>query len=161
MEDPGKLIEESRSPLTTLFRMLLFEKMIDASTWNSRVTRFLKSNLSDCPKNAKDVGQERNNFNRAVARDNITFRTFQKAVEIMGPVKYSMTITLEDRNGRQTQVTTPWIRNPLARLDELSSAVTPVRDAAPISINFTDIDSDEDDDDFDDDLDLDLDFSDE
>lgn len=124
MEDPGKLVNESRSPLTSLWRLLLVERNVESAEWNRRLTRLLWSHLTNCPKNAKDVGQERNNFNRAIAKEQVTFRTFQKGVQTLGPAKYSMSITLQYPDGTITKVDTPWFKNPWVAMDKLGPALT-------------------------------------
>lgn len=140
MEDPDKLLREARSPLTALFRQVLVHQRVDAVNWNRRLTTYLNSHHSACPKNAKDIGQERNNFNRAIAKTEITFRTFHKAIHILGPVKYSMTLTLIDNKGVKHDITTPEYPNPFRDLYGLKGAVTgdhgPVTTVDPV----TDID---------------------
>lgn len=121
MEDEDKLMDRSGSPLTYLFRQVLRELGISVTFWNNRLTRYLKSPLSRCPKNSKDIGQERNNFNRAVAKNEITFKTFLKALHILGPVKYSMSITLVLKNDEKVTIETPMFKNPYAIMDSLTS----------------------------------------
>lgn len=124
MDAEDKLVGEADSPLTKLFRKVLIALHVETQPWNKRLTMFLKSGLSRVAKNAKDIGQERNNFNRAVAKRQVTFKTFQKAIQILGPEKYSMSITLVMRDGREITVDTGWLVNYFARLDSLSAAVT-------------------------------------
>lgn len=124
MNDSDKLIEEARNPLTKLFRRVLKEMRVETQSWNRRLTTFLQSSLSRVPKNAKDIGQERNNFNRAIAKKEITFKTFQKAIQILGPLKYSMSITLVMRNGEEVTVSTGTINNPYSLIDTLNAVVT-------------------------------------
>jgi len=124
MDEPNKLITEAGDPLTKLFRLILRELGVDAPQWNRRLTKFLSSHLSRVPKNAKDIGQERNNFNRAIAKRHITFKTFQKAVQILGPIRYSMSITMEMRDGRTIEIATDMGKNPYAKLDDLSAVWT-------------------------------------
>lgn len=150
MEDRDKLLGETTHPLTKLFRLILrdwptggsdWEGGVEAKNWNMRLTRFLKSPLSRCPKNPKDIGQERNNFNRAIAKREITFKTFQKALQILGPVRYSMGVTLELRSGEVIRIETPMAKNPYAELDKLSAALT---QTAMTPVHDIDIDEDED-----------------
>lgn len=124
MNDDDKLIKEANNPLTDLFRRVLKEMGVEAQAWNQRLTRFLKSPLSRVPKNAKDIGQERNNFNRAIAKRHITFKTFHKAIQILGPVKYSMSITMVMRDGNEIKVSTGMMENSYSKIDSLSAAIT-------------------------------------
>ncbi len=124
MNDDDKLIKEANNPLTDLFRRVLKEMGVEAQAWNQRLTRFLKSPLSRVPKNAKDIGQERNNFNRAIAKRHITFKTFHKAIQILGPVKYSMSITMVMRDGSEIKVSTGMMENSYSKIDSLVAAVT-------------------------------------
>lgn len=127
MDSEDKLVGESGNPLTYLFRMVLGikELKVNSSNWNARLTRFLNSPWSRVPKNSKDIGQERNNFNRAIAKAEVTFRTFQKAIQILGPVRYSMSIRMEMRGGKVFEVTTPMFKNPYADIDLLQNAFVP------------------------------------
>lgn len=127
MDSKDKLVDETRHPLTILFRKVLAipELRINSSTWNRLLTRFLQSPWSRVPKNAKDIGQERNNFNRAIAKSEITFRTFQKAIQILGPTRYSMSIRLEMRGGKVFEVSTGMCVNPYAEMDKLKNEFVP------------------------------------
>lgn len=142
MNDGDKLIKEAGNPLTNLFRRVLKELHVETQAWNRRLTTFLQSPLSRVPKNAKDIGQERNNFNRAIAKRCITFKTFQKAIQIMGPVKYSMSITMIMRDGREVTVSTGPINNPYSNIDSLVSTVT--GKGLDPSLDNVDYDEDED-----------------
>lgn len=124
MNDGDKLIKEAGNPLTNLFRRVLKEMRVETQAWNRRLTTFLQSPLSRVPKNAKDIGQERNNFNRAIAKKYITFKTFQKAIQILGPLKYSMSITMVMRDGKEVTVSTGMINNPYSQIDSLNAVVT-------------------------------------
>ena len=124
MNDGDKLIKEAGNPLTNLFRRVLKDMRVETQAWNRRLTTFLQSPLSRVPKNAKDIGQERNNFNRAIAKKYITFKTFQKAIQILGPLKYSMSITMVMRDGKEVTVSTGMINNPYSQIDSLNAVVT-------------------------------------
>lgn len=124
MADKKKLVHESANPLTKLFRKVLEERNIGSIQWNNALTKFLDGPMSRVPKNAKDIGQERNNFNRAIARTSMTWKTFQKAIQIMGCVRYRITIDMEWRSGERTTVDSGFVRNPLAEMDKLSNTKT-------------------------------------
>lgn len=143
MNDDNKLSHESSNPMTKLFRELLKELNYRPDAWNRRLTRFLNSAYSRVPKNAKDIGQERNNFNRAISRKAMTWKTFQKAIQIMGPTRYKITIDMEWSSGARTTVDTGFIKNPLAEIDTLSNQKT----AAELSPETFDGEHDEQDED--------------
>lgn len=124
MSARDKLVGEARNPLTKLFRLLLSELQVSPESWNNRLTLFLNSRLSRVRKTAKDIGQERNNFNRAIAKNEITWKTFQKAVMIMGPAKYCMDIRLILRDGREVKVSTGFLENEFAKLDSTTAVIT-------------------------------------
>lgn len=121
MEADDKLVNEAANPLTKLFRKILESRDIGSQMWNRRLTMFLQSPFSRVPKNAKDIGQERNNFNRAISRSSMTWKTFQKAVQVIGPIRYRITIDMEWRGGHTTTVDTGFVKNPLAEIDSLTN----------------------------------------
>lgn len=123
MSARDKLVEEAGNPLTKLFRLVLIQLDTNPERWNRRLTLFLQSRLSRVRKTAKDIGQERNNFNRAIAKREITWKTFQKAVQIHGPVEYSMDITLTLRDGRKIKASTGRIKNPYAEIDSVEAMI--------------------------------------
>ena len=125
MEAADKLVGLSANPLTKLFRKILEQRDIGSQVWNRRLTNYLNSPFSRVPKNAKDIGQERNNFNRAIARSSMTWKTFQKAVQVMGCIRYRITIDMEWRNGSTTTVDTGYINNPLANIEKLTNRQAP------------------------------------
>lgn len=125
MEAADKLVGLSANPLTKLFRKILEQRDIGSQMWNRRLTSYLNSPFSRVPKNAKDIGQERNNFNRAISRSSMTWKTFQKAVQVMGCKRYRITIHMEWRDGSSTEVDTGFISNPLAEIDNLSNRKAP------------------------------------
>jgi hypothetical protein len=118
-----KLVKEAENPLTKLFRLILIEVDMGPDRWNRRLTLFLKSRLSRVRKTAKDIGQERNNFNRAIAKREITWKTFQKAVQILGPLEYSMDATLILRDGRTVKVSSGRIHNPYTEIDSVQAMI--------------------------------------
>jgi hypothetical protein len=118
-----KLVKEADNPLTKLFRLILVEVDMGPDRWNRRLTLFLKSRLSRVRKTAKDIGQERNNFNRAIAKREITWKTFQKAVQILGPLEYSMDATLILRDGRKIKVSSGRIQNPYTEIDSVQAMI--------------------------------------
>lgn len=125
MEADDKLVGLSANPLTKLFRKILEQRDIGSQMWNRRLTSYLNSPFSRVPKNAKDIGQERNNFNRAISRSSMTWKTFQKAVQVMGCTRYRITIDMEWRGGTSTKVDTGFITNPLAEIDKLTNRKAP------------------------------------
>lgn len=140
MSAEDKLVGEADSPLTKLFRLVLKEMRMEPERWNKRLTMFLKSRWSRVRKTAKDIGQERNNFNRAISKRDITWKTFQKAVQISGPVEYSMGITMRFKDGSEITVSTGNLKNPLAELESLKAAVTGVGDSRYDIIDYEDED---------------------
>lgn len=116
MRAVDKMTDDPRlSPLTYLFRSALRELKMEPQRWNSLLTSHLWHPASPCAKNAKDVGQERNNFNRAIARPQITARTFIRGIEILGPESYSMTLTMNMPDGRTISIQTKDIKPPFSK----------------------------------------------
>lgn len=55
----------------------------------------------------------------------MTWKTFQKAVQVMGCIRYRITIDMEWRNGSTTTVDTGYINNPLANIEKLTNRQAP------------------------------------
>jgi hypothetical protein len=144
LNTPDKLeSEQGITPLTALFRGVLKHFEVDITTWNSKLTNYLRSPISGTPNNAKDIGQERSNFNRAIARRAITFKTFHRAIQILGPKKYSMGITMVMGDGRVVELTTKMYANEYAKFNDLKTYINP--ETVEDTIIHTDYDEDEDD----------------
>lgn len=145
MDDQRKLVHESANPVTLLFRLILEDIDLGSISWNRKLTTFLNSHFSRTPKNPKDIGQERNNFNRAISRPAMTWKTFQKAIQIMGPLRYSITIDMEWPTGVKTKVSTGMLSNPLADMGKLSNQKS-AADKDPKSADVAEVFIDEPDD---------------
>jgi|SRR5690606_27215402 len=103
LEDKDKKYMESTNALAALFRKILTDYNVTPMYWNDIVTRFFRSRYSKVAKNSKDIGQERNNFNRAMARPKITWNNFIRALMIMGPESVDIRITMNWKKGKKTQ----------------------------------------------------------
>lgn len=104
------LADEANDTLTRLFRMALSTLNVKPDVWQRRLTSYLKSKARFNYRSAKDIGQERNNFNRAIAKRSITSKTFFKALDVINPIRYCMSISLEIRGRGIVTIETPWYR---------------------------------------------------
>ena len=113
-----KLIREAENEPAKLFRLIACELDVGVMKWNQLVTRYFKSRFSSTPKNPKEIGQDRNNFNRALARPRVTWNNFIKALMILGPQKIEINIKLHWKRNRITTHTVI-VDNPLTELDDV------------------------------------------
>lgn len=116
LDSPDKKVKEAENALANLFRKIVGDHHISTLKWDFLVTRYLRSSLSRTAKNAKDIGQDKNNLNRALAKNAITYNNFIKALMIMGPSTIKITITMDWKNNKTT-VNEVEIVNPVAELD--------------------------------------------
>lgn len=121
LEDKDKKIPEAKTALSKLWRQILRDHNVGVARWNQLVQEFFRSKYSRTAKNTKDIGQDRNNLSRAIAKDDVSWYNFMRALMILRPVTIKIDITLTWRNKKAT-VHTVEIRNPVAELD----AATPV-----------------------------------
>lgn len=115
---PDKKFKEASNLLSRLFRQILMDLDVTPSRWHYWVTRYFHSPLSKTAKNARDIGQDRNNFNRALAKDRITWNNFFKALQITGPEWIRVDITMGWKDGTKTTHSVE-TRNQLASLGDL------------------------------------------
>lgn len=116
LEDKDKKIPEAKTALSKLWRQILRDHNVGVARWNQLVQEFFRSKYSRTAKNTKDIGQDRNNLSRAIAKDDVSWYNFMRALMILRPVTIKIDITLTWRNNKAT-VHTVEIRNPVAELD--------------------------------------------
>jgi len=119
LETEDKKINSSRNALSKLFRDILAYHDVRPMKWDALVTRYFRSPFSRTPKNAKDIGQDKNNLNRALAKDALTWNNFFKALMILSPKTIEITITMEWPNRNVRSEHKVLIPNPVAELDNI------------------------------------------
>lgn len=127
LDAPDKRIRQATNALANLRSRICADLGIGSIVWDRKIMRYLNSPLSRTPKNAKDIGQDKNNFNRALAKESLTYNNFIKFLMILGPKKIRITISMEWKN---EQVTTHEvdITNMLAELDDEDRPVAPTKE---------------------------------
>lgn len=138
LEDKDKKIPEAKTALSKLWRQILRDHNVGVARWNQLVQEFFRSKYSRTAKNTKDIGQDRNNLSRAIAKDDVSWYNFMRALMILRPVTIKIDITLTWRNKKST-VHTVEIRNPVAELD----ATTPVDTTDTGDTEHEEVDRDE------------------
>jgi hypothetical protein len=121
LSSQDKMVDKVRSPLVKLFRTILYDHNVTPMQWDNLVNRYLRSHLSRTPKNARDISQDKNNLNRAIAKETMSWNHFLKSIMILGPVSIRINIQLGWRNGKTTEHAVD-INNPLAELDNIESS---------------------------------------
>ncbi len=102
LNDKTKGKSRSKSLLTTLFRQILDDLAIMPTQWYELCNKYYRSPVSTVKKNTRDISQARNNLSRVITEDNISWKTFIRAVCILGPRSIKLTCKLEWRNGTTT-----------------------------------------------------------
>lgn len=92
LDDRG--VPEARDAPAKLFRGILFDLSIERMTWDRLMRDFLTNPRSGIPDNPTKRSSERSNLNRALAKPNITWKMFRKAIQVLNPkgVSYELAI---------------------------------------------------------------------
>lgn len=119
-----KKVKEATNELALLYRQMLADLNITTLTWYPMVVQYFKSRYSRTRKNAVDIGQDRNNFNRALAKPRISWANFMQFLKILRPVKIEIIIRLHWKDETYTDHTLP-IENQYAQLGETDIRTQP------------------------------------
>jgi hypothetical protein len=112
-----KRVGETNHLLASLYRKIIMDLNLRIREWDSALNRYYKSPMSRVRRNARDIASDKNNFNRAIAKDKISWNNFFKAICIMGPEWIGIEITLRWKNGKTTSHSVG-TSNPMASLSD-------------------------------------------
>ncbi len=93
---------ETNHLLARLLRQVMADLAISPIEWNELINRYYRSRYSRTRKNARDIASDKNNFNRAIAKEQVSWRNLFKAICIFGPKSIKLTIEFEWSNGKST-----------------------------------------------------------
>lgn len=110
-------VNETNHMLARLYRSILAKTQITVQEWDRLINRYYRSPYSKVRKNARDISSDKNNFNRAIAADKISWNNFFKAICIMGPVWIRIDVTMRFSNGEESTHTVE-TKNPIGLYDE-------------------------------------------
>ena len=94
LDEPNKLITKASNPVAYIFRSILFHLNISQEIWDKKMKAYLNSPRSVAFGDPKKQVSERNNINRALASDIVTWDSFSKAIRILNPINYNIQLDL-------------------------------------------------------------------
>lgn len=100
--DDKKTNEAGNVP-AKLLRKILSELNITPSQWEYLVNNYYKSSYSSIAKNKVAIASDKNNFNRAIAKNDVTWAKIMRALLILSPVKITFSIKMQWRSGLETE----------------------------------------------------------
>ena len=102
LDSADKRAGETNNLLARLLRQIMADLAITPIEWNKLINRYYHSRYSRARKNARDIASDKNNFNRAIAKEQVSWRNLFKAICIFGPKSIKLTIEFEWSNGKGT-----------------------------------------------------------
>lgn len=94
LDSKDKNIGTSKSSLTQLFRKILFDHGIGNQQWYNLSTRYFRGVSTNRNKTTRQINQDRNNLNRALAKPKIQWSNFITALRILRPDEIEFTVKL-------------------------------------------------------------------
>lgn len=92
LDDKG--LSQTRCGVTALFRLILMDAKITSKVWRDKMQRYLDSPRSGVSDNRAKKSSERNNLNRALAKDGITWKKFRTALRILNTKHVDHVLTI-------------------------------------------------------------------
>lgn len=112
-----KRVKETNHLLARLYRQILQDLNVTPLEWDKLINRYYRSPYSKVKKNARDIASDKNNFNRAMAKDKVSWNNFFKAICILSPEWIRIEVTFGWRNGKSTSHSVE-TKNPIGMHDE-------------------------------------------
>jgi hypothetical protein len=103
LNSSDKKENEARNVLSKLFRRICRECNILPSRYDMLMKKYLDDPRNKIPKEGKKRSSDRNNLNKELARDDMTYNTFLKALRLLAPERVKLTVSLEWRAGIVTE----------------------------------------------------------
>lgn len=130
LQAEDKKFKEAENIPAKLFRIILMDMNILPGRWEALTNAYYQSSYSRVKKNKADIASDKNNFNRAMAEPNVTWRNFLKALFILAPKKIRFDVRLTWSNDITTIHSVEQV-NPMKKLVETNKVTPP--DEAPIA----------------------------
>lgn len=102
LEQKDKGISKARGALAMLFRTILYDLDITGPEWEVLMQRVLDDPRGPAPRNSKDRSSLKGNLNKALKGDRMSWKTFQKALRLLGPNRLRLEAHLEWPKGTTT-----------------------------------------------------------
>lgn len=100
LNDHDKKINEGRNLITRLWRKILHSRRMSIAQWSKQMSLYLNDPINNIGSNPKRISQARNNLQKEILKDNMTWNNFEKAIKFIGAVKMRIRIDLHYPNGK-------------------------------------------------------------
>ncbi len=117
LSDNDKKISEADNIPAKMLRGILRDLGIGSILWDKLVNSYYNSQYSTVAKNKVAIATDKNNFNSGIAKENVTWGRFMRALFILSPVKITFQVRLQWRNGTES-VHEQSVRNYMKKLVE-------------------------------------------
>jgi len=103
-----------------LVRKILCEIGMTPKKWDELVNEYYKSPYCPVPRNKIAIASDKNNFNRSIAKNDVSWAKAMRVLLILCPVRITVSIKLQWRSGTVTEHSQS-VQNPMKKLIEKSS----------------------------------------
>lgn len=100
LSDHEKKVNEGRNLITRLWRKILHSRRMSVAQWSKQMSLYLSDPMNNIGNNPKRVSQARNNLQKEILKDNMTWNNFEKAIKFIGAFKMRITVELHYPNGK-------------------------------------------------------------
>lgn len=101
LNSPTKGKEEARGLLTGLWRQILYDRQISGGLWSTLMTQYLNDPQNGVPSEGKKRSSDRNNLNKELSRQDITWNVLFKGIKLLGAVRIKLDLTMTYPSGRE------------------------------------------------------------
>lgn len=102
LSDPQRGVDRARDLLSAFYRQILKELNIKPFTWARLMERHMNNPRVLLSARGKNRASYRGNLRRALLKDTMTWKVFERGILFLGPRGARFTIVLEWPDGRET-----------------------------------------------------------
>lgn len=93
---------ESENALAEIFRKFLWEKDVSLETFNRDLDRWLDDPKNRIINHSGVRSNDRGNFVKAIAKNRLSWEMFVKAMTLLNPVKFTISVTCDWGRGKSS-----------------------------------------------------------
>jgi hypothetical protein len=102
LSSPFKGVEKAEGALSKLWRVILFNKKVDANAAEALMQKYLNDPRNSIATNS-DKSSRRNNLSNALAEPDMTFKTLLRGFRLMNPLKIELILRITWRNNEKDE----------------------------------------------------------